>query len=862
MLKPVALQVEYKTNPIGIDEPSPRFFYRLEGDGLEQLARRVTVTMETDGAVVWDSGWIDSGVTIQIPYTGAALLPHTGYRWHVEVRDDRGEVAASPDARFETGFMGSRWRAEWITSIMAKGDSVLHGVQQLFRDFEAPEDLVSARLYASALGLYEARINGEAVTEDIFTPGFTDYFERVQYQAYDITSLLRPGRENTLSVNLADGWYCGLIARLWTHGVASFGNYPCFLAELHLRRKNGETEIIATDRKFQALNHWFAPLRHSDIYQGERAEAWRDDTSWRLPGTKRGHVWEVVTAEPKVKVVWQSGEPVRRMHEIKPKEIIRRPGNTWIVDFGQNFTGRERLRLTDTHQGVTIVIKHGEMLNPDGSLYIENLRSAVAQTVYSCGTHDEEIYEPAFTFYGFRYLEINGWPGELTADQITAFACYTNLPETGDFRCTEPLVNQLYSNIVWGQRSNFLDIPTDCPQRDERLGWTGDTQVFANTATYNMYAPAFYTKWIADLNISLSPSGCFTCYVPNPFPKTAGQATGWSDAGIICPFIMFSKYGDTRLLEKYYDAMAHWLDWQIGISRGTFILEMATFRDWLNINADTPEIYLSSVYLAGMLKLLARIAGILGRPEEQTRREALAEEAARAVNERFFPNGELNVHTQTAALLALHFGLVEGAAAAKTAAFLVHDIRDTRKLHLSTGFLGTPLLLKVLTQIGEVDLAYKLLLQTTYPGWLYPVTQGATTMWERWNSWSDTDGFGDVGMNSFNHYGYGAVGEWFFETICGIKPGGDAPDERAFRRFRLAPRFGTILGGASAHYDSINGRIESGWKRRDDGTIEWAFTVPRNTTAEVVLPEEAELVSGDRPAECTPGAYALVLRLK
>jgi len=857
MLKPVSLQVEYKNNPIGMDEITPRFFYRLEGNGGEQLARRLTVAL-ADGMPVWDSGWVDSGITIQIPYSGPALRPFTDYRWQVSVRDDRGDVSESAEARFETGFMGTPWQGKWISSHCASGDSLMHGVQQLFRDFEVPEDLVSARLYAAALGLYEARLNGENITEDIFAPGFTDYYERVQYQAYDITSQLRRGELNALSVNLADGWYCGQIARLWSQGNPTFGGFPCFIGELHLRRRNGETIVIATDEDFKSIYYGFAPLRHSDIYAGERAEAWRDDTTWRLPGTERSHVCPVTIAKPKVRITWQSGAPVRRMHEIKPKEIIRRPGNAWIIDFGQNFTGRERLRLTNTNHGVTIIIKHGEMLNEDGSLYTENLRSAAAQTIYSCGNHEEEIYEPAFTFYGFRYLEINGWPGEPTADQITAFACYSDLPETGTFSCSDPLLNQLYSNIVWGQRSNFFDIPTDCPQRDERLGWTGDTQVFANIATYNMYAPEFYTKWITDLNTALTDDGCFANFVPHPYHSGwRTQATGWSDAGIICPFVMFAKYGDTRLMEKYYDNMAHWLDWQIARSGGTGLVSAAHYRDWLNIDADTPEEYLSSTYLAGMLKLLGRIAGILGRPEEKAKREATAEAFTRTINEKYFPNGELTVRTQTAALLALHFDLVEGTTAARTVDFLVKDICENRQLHLSTGFLGTPLLLPVLTKVGQIDLAYKLLMQTTYPGWLYPVTQGATTMWERWNSWSDAEGFGDVDMNSFNHYAYGAVGEWFFETICGINPGGDADEERAFRRFRLAPQFGTVLQQASARYDSINGRIESAWTRQADGSIEWQFSVPCNTTATVTLPAGTALAAGELPAEFTPGTHTL-----
>jgi len=527
--------------------------------------------------------------------------------------------------------------------------------------------------------------------------------------------------------------------------------------------------------------------------------------------------------------------------EMKPVKITRQTSGTYLVDFGQNLTGRERLYLKNTRQGTTIIIKHGEMLNPDGSLYTENLRTALATTVYSCGTHERETYEPHFTYFGFRYLEINGWPGRLCKSQISAVVLSSDLERTGDFSSSDALLNQLYSNIIWSQRGNFLDVPTDCPQRDERFGWTGDAQVFINTATYNCDGAAFYTKWVADLNSCQQPDGVYPQLIPSPFDGYK-PCTGWSDAALICPWVMFWKYADARLLSRYFEQMKKYLDSLAVDSR--LIVGNANFGDWLNIDDPTGNEFISTAYWCGMTKLLSRIAAILGKNQDAKALDAFAARIQNAFQTEFLDSGgKLKEHSQTALLLALHFELLPEPSIIRTVTNLVENIKE-RKTHLSTGFLGTPLLLSILSRYGHTNLAYDLLLQTGYPGWLYPVTQGATTMWERWNSYTRENGFGNVDMNSFNHYAYGAVAEWFYQNIGGIRPDYSSPDNAGFKHFILEPEPGRKLTCAHAEYRSAYGMIKSAW-RRQKLRWNWRFTIPANTTAQVILPYRTMLRHSD-----------------
>lgn len=862
------LRTEYKKDPLGMDELAPRFSYKLEGDSLKQLSRKILVWSE-EGECVWED-MRESDTTCQIVYMGKTLKPFTRYFWSVTVQDENGDSFASAGTDFfETGFLGKRWEGKWITSYPPCGIDTLWHVQRLYRNFSLAGKVKKARFYTTALGLYELRLDGKKVTEDIFTPGWTDYNERVQYQAYDVTEFLTEG-DHTWAILLASGWFSGRIANNWNKGAHGYGKHALFLGELHITYEDGRKEKILTDESFRYLLD-NSSIVMSDIYMGETCNATFEDNSWMLPATPPHMEGNVLVERPGVHVTWHHGAPVRRMEYLKPVRITRNSAGVYLVDFGQNFTGRERLHLRNTKEGQSILIRHGEILKEDGSLYVDNLRSAAAMTTYICRGDKKEDYEPTFTFYGFRYLEISGWNGEMKKEDIEGVVIHSALEKTGEFTSSEPLINQLYSNIVWGQKSNFLDIPTDCPQRDERYGWTGDTQVFANMASYNMDAASFYTKFLEDLNTDLlDGSDSYGNFCPNPYgnlnagdlfsnfhPWTRDEnpATGWGDAGIICPWIMFRKYGDKRIIRKHFKNMLHHIDFQLA-QTNDFIAESTPFGDWLNMDAPTDKRLLSTAYLAGMARLLSQMAEIIGEEEEAVRMNHIYMDVKAAFQKKFFnENGELFVESndlvpgnwfdkvamnkgirpncsQTSVLLAFYFDLVPEESREKLALWLEKDIRETRGLHLSTGFLGTPLLLKVLSALGKEDLACDLLMQTTCPSWLYPVTQGATTIWERWDSWSSEKGFGPVSMNSFNHYAYGAVGEWFFEELCGIRPGeGPIP----FASFTLAPNFAKRFRYAKASYDSACGKISSTWERVG-GRIFWEIVIPCNTRALVKCP--------------------------
>ena len=877
------MRTEYHVSPIGMDEPKPRFSYRVypsAGGALGsklpdpvppkyQTARRIRVKETESGREVWDSGWVETGETIQIEYQGEQLKPFTAYTWSVEVKDESGRAFDSTEtctgpyyftSTFETGFLGTPWQAEWIGTEPHSDN--LRPVPCFRGEMPAVEDMAQARLYITALGLYKARLNGVDISDSVcMTPGWTDYYHRVQYQAYDVTELLRRIGEqiktNILTVCLAEGWYAGRISRLWSDGnKPTYGDQPVFKAELHIRKTDGSVVKLVTDKNWKYID---SAIVMSDIYDGEHYDATKAgaDAYWQcMPFTELKNLEPEIKdavvfnsdALKKVAVEWQSGEFVREMRTLQPKSIRKLENGTLIVDFGQNFTGRERINLRGYPKDDNVVrIRHGEMLKEDGSLYTDNLRSAKATTTYT----GNRSYEPDFTFYGFRYLGIEGVPASydnishpgFMREDISAVAVYSGLKETGTFTCSDPLLNKLFENILWGQRSNFLDVPTDCPQRDERLGWTADTQVFANAATYNMDAAAFYTKWLRDLNLCQSPEGGYPSFAPDQYRYAAakgndffGYASGWSDAGLIVPWVLYTKYGDRRVLEQYFDNMLKWLDLQERNSGGTYIIDNTVYADWLNMDANLSSAFVSTAYFAAMNTLAARIARVIGREDDARKREDIFAKTKKAFRGRFLDeNGMLKEKTQTAALFVLDFDLCDEPERQGILDFLVNDITETRKLHLSTGFLGTPLLLRVLTENGQIDLAYKLLLQTSFPSWLYPVTQGATTMWERWDSWNEERGFGDVSMNSFNHYAYGAVADWFYETICGIRPIPDDPAARGFHRFRLEPMPGKDLKSASASYLSSYGKIESAWERKENELV-WTFSVPCNTTAEVVFP--------------------------
>lgn len=852
------LLTEYIDSPLGMDEPRPRFSYRICGTDSLQRSRRIRV-IDAAGNEVWDSQVVISGDTQQIEYEGAPLKPFTGYYWTVHARTDDGDGFISAPAYFETGFLGGAWeKSRWIRIPSGQGNARPAG--RVARKFTPARNVRRARLCATALGLYVPFVNGREITDNRLMPGWTQYDKRVQYQVYDITPFLREGT-NSFAALVGDGWYSGTISYVGVPaGDFGFGRYPLFRAEIRLEYEDGTVEVIGTDRSWTSF-YLFPALLQNDIYHGEEYDAMFDDESWKLPGfdpssEAAGPVYE---EERDVAVEWNSGAPVRVVREIRPVKIERRPSGVYLLDFGENIAGVDRISLRGAHPNAVITIRHGEALDNDGNLWRDNLAFARATTVLTCGREEGLVYSPRFTFYGYRYAEVSGWPEEMTPASVTALVLSSCGRRTGAFSCSNELVNRFYENVIRSQQGNFIDVPTDCPQRCERFGWTGDAQVFSEAALTNFNTASFFTKWIADLRLASNPfSGAFPCIAPSPTLRftsaPAPGSAGWSDAGIVCPWMLFRKYGDRRIIRRGFDSVVRYLDYQMALDRPS------TIGDHLNSGSPTS----SEMLARGLLIEMARIAVLMAQVADRNdvadrfsaRRRELMVDFARLY---FDADGELTERTQTAAAFVIHYGLApDRDALAKARALLVDDITSVRGTHLSTGFLGTPVLLPALTECGELQLAYRLLEQTSCPGWLYPVTQGATTVWERWDGIRDGE-FHKSWMNSFNHYAFGSAVSWFYDTICGIR---DITEEdiasAGWKRFRLAPQPGGTLSNAEGSVLTPHGLISSSWTVNAD-SLTWNFTVPPNTEADIRFPGNVR--DGFADPVAGPGSYTTVTDL-
>ncbi|MFG3255032.1 family 78 glycoside hydrolase catalytic domain [Streptomyces sp. NPDC048172] len=723
---------------------------------------------------------------------------------------------------------------------------------QLRRAFRLPGGSVRrARLYATALGLYEARLNGERVGEDVLTPGWTDYAHRVAYQAYDVTRAVRGGA-NALAVTLAPGWYAGNIGWFGQH---HYGEHPALLAQLEVTYEDGRTERVVSDGSWRAAT---GPLTAADLMMGEEYDARAETPGWDAPGYDDGSWRPVDTPSGDMpRVVAMTDAPTRVMKELEPVEVREvRPG-VHLFDLGQNMVGTVRLKISGGRKGERVTVRHGEVLDKDGALYVDNLRTARPVDTYTLrgggsgdGGNGTETYTPRFTFHGFRYVEVSGVPGRPSRDTVTGRVLHTAAPFTMEFSTDVPMLNQLHSNITWGQRGNFLSVPTDTPARDERLGWTGDINVFAPTAAYVMDSARFLTKWLQDLRDGQpddgNDAGAFPDVAPYIGPVGKGVA-GWGDAGVTVPWSLHRAYGDERVLEENWDAMRAWIGYLEKHSDG-LLRPAEGYGDWLNIEDETPKDVVGTAYFAHATALVAETARLLG--ENAAPYEELLERVRKAFNTAYVSgDGRIKGDTQTAYVLALSMDLLPTAALRRAAADRLVALVEAKDWHLSTGFLGTPRLLPALTAAGHTDVAYRLLRQRTFPSWGYQIDKGATTMWERWDSIKPDGSFQDVGMNSFNHYAYGSVGSWMYETIAGIAPGGPG-----FRRIVVRPRPGGGVRRASGRHRTPYGTVATGWSLEggsggDRFTLD--VTVPVNTTAEVWVPAKR---ASDVSREGAPGA--------
>ncbi len=701
-----------------------------------------------------------------------------------------------------------------------KPDLVLPPPPYLRREFEARKPVERATLYATALGLYRLHVNGKRVGNDYFTPGWTDYPTRVYYHTYDVTGLVESG-SNAIAAVLADGWYAGYLG--FGRKREHYGEEPRLLARLEIEYADGTSDAVVTDRSWKAT---YGPHLDADFLMGETYDARLELPGWTRPGYDDSGWAKVAVAEEwPGKLQAYPGVAVRRVMELDPKSMTEPQPGVYVYDMGQNFAGIVRLKAR-SQRGDKLTLRFAEMLNPDGTIYTTNLREARCTDTFIC-SGDEQSWTPSFTYHGFRYVELTGCRNKPPLNAVKGIVLQSDTPRAGQFECSDPMVNQLYQNIVWSQRGNFIEVPTDCPQRDERLGWTGDAQIFIRTATYNMDVAAFFTKWLVDLVDAQTPEGAFPDVAPQKVAMGAGVAA-WGDAGVICPWTIHRVYGDERIIRKHYDAMAKWIAW-LEKNSDNLIRPDYGYGDWVSINSDTPKDIISTAYFAYSTRLLSEMAAAAGRTEDARKYEQLFNRIKTAFNKAFVSQGaRIKGETQTCYLLALHFDLLPSEKRAAAAAHLVADIKE-RDYHLSTGFVGLSYLLPVLTETGYEDVAFKLLLQDTFPSWGYSIKNGATTIWERWDGWTEEKGFQDPGMNSFNHYAFGSVGAWLFSTVAGI----DTQDP-GYGRIRIEPHPGSLTY-AKAAYHSIRGPITTHW-RVEENTFVLDVSIPPNTTATVSIP--------------------------
>ncbi|MFA6289758.1 MAG: family 78 glycoside hydrolase catalytic domain [Opitutaceae bacterium] len=868
-VSPLRLSANALGNPIGINDRSPVLRWELPevnytkpptswqihvADSPEALAR--------NEANYWDSGWIEAERMNEAAYQGRPGGSRKRLWWRVRLRSSVENVGPwSSPAWWEHGLeVEGDWSAKWITTDITGGPRRAVPAPYLRKAFSLDGSPPKARLYVTALGLYECEINGQTVGRDVFTPGWTEYRKRVQVQTYDVTALLRAG-ENAWGAILGDGWFCGHISSKDRQG---YGPQPVFLAQLEITMPDGSVHRIVTDSSWKYST---GPILENDLIMGESYDARLELENWSLPGFREeGWLPVVEEAAPQIILTASASPPVRRQEVIRingPLGAGAPAGKRSIFDVGQNIAGRVCITVRGPRGG-HFHIRHAEMLDAHGELYVDNLRSARCTDKYTCKGGEEETWEPRFTFHGFRYVEIVFSGPDIEIVKIEAVALYSDMEQTGSFSCSQPLVNQLFQNIHWGMKGNFLEVPTDCPQRDERLGWTGDAQVFVSTAGFLRDVRGFFTKWMLDVADAQKPSGAISSVAPQIDARTGEDAgPGWSDAAIICPWEIYRVYGDRRILEQNYATMQRFIEFlrdkrcRDHIRSHPSVDPWGGHGDWLAMDGgvdregSTPKDLIGTAYFAYDLELLSRIAGILGKTDDSIHYKAWREEVVRAFRRRFVTEDGLLVgNNQTSHVLALHFNLLPEVARNIAASELAKNIQK-RSYHLSTGFLGTPYICRVLEDAGHLDVAYKLLEQETFPSWLFPVKNGATTIWERWDSWTPDKGFQAARMNSFNHYAYGAIGAWLVGTVAGIELDADQPGGS---HILFRPRPGGTITQAEASWHTVRGRVAIKWEKCND-RLNLALTVPAFGCATLLPPDG--YVAGQ--LKFGPGRHEIVL---
>ncbi len=870
-MKPCYLRCEYLVNPLGLDTPHLRFSWMLEDDGYNKFQAAYRILAASDPALLqegmadcWDSGWVRSEDTCQIPYEGKPLRFGQKIYWKCLAADEAGAVACSEERAFFTvGFLDKTDRkGRFIYYDQGIEDDQLAAPVCFARNVEITKPVRSALLYASALGAFTLDVGGRRASENILAPEWTSYFKRAQYQTYDVTGLLRPGA-NALTAFLSNGWYCGLW-QMWPPRPHIYGGkYPEFFCQLEITYQDGSHETVVSDESWLATNR--TPIRFAGIYEGETCDG-------RIPYPDLGErdIWRPVSTGGRgdsLLLSAQKSEPIRVTQRLKPVDISQPEPGVFVVDFGQNFAGRIRARFHEK-AGREITIKHNEMRNPDGTVYMDNLvtceffKGVDRQIVrYTCRGEEDE-YAPSFTYMGFRYIEITGLTHSPDPADFIGEVFHTAFSRAGEFTCSNEEINRLQQNIQWSHRSNTMGIPTDCPQRDERCGYTGDMQFFMPTALYNGDLAAFMNKWLTDLCAdSQFPDGRFKDHAPD-FGMNGG-VVGWGEAGIICPYLCYKAYGDTDNIRRHLGAMKRFGDYLISTANSDHTRgpDCVGLGDWLSMGGGASHEVIGTAYYAYTLGLLSEMAAAVGDDTAAAYYGAEADKARTAFGQRYIlPDGQIKDSSLTGYALAITMDLVDEERMPQVAKAFSDEVAR-QNYRLTTGFLGTPRLLIALGRVGRNDLAERLLMQRECPSWLYPVTVGATTIWERWNGWTEKDGFENPGMNSFNHFAFGSVGDYFFQFILGIT---QAANSLGYSSLVIRPAILTSLSEAGGYYQSIHGRVSVRW-RKQEGRVHLDVGLPAGVRAQIRLPADAradaapflktEDREGERVFTCGSGRY-------
>jgi len=816
----------------------PRFGWKIETDINNAFQEKYHIQLTDDDGMVWDSGEVACSRSIFVDYAGKPLAYTTRYNWRVKVCVN-GTWSDWSDGWFETAL--EKWTAPFIQADDKPEDSC---VKTFGKNVKITKPIKFARMYATSLGIYEVYIGRKPITNTCFNPGWSAYDFRLLYQTFDITEMLTEG-ENMLTASVGPGWYKGDLHFVVTRNL--FGDKMAFSAQIDLCYTDGSCETILTGEDWQFKD---SPIVYTEMYHGETYDA-------RKESLKN---WQPVSIHPRGSFSIEpfDGDPVRRIEIIKPIDFITTPKGEKVLDFGQNMTGRVKFKVSG-NAGDRITLRHAEVLDSDGNFYTENLRAAKCTNTYILKGGGVETYEPFFTFQGFRYIAIDEYHGKINPEDFTAIVIHSDMRKIGDFACSEPLVNQLQSNITWGLKGNFLDVPTDCPQRDERLGWTGDAQVFIHTACYLYDVLPFFRKWLKDLKLDQHPCGGVPHVIPDTlrrsgdFYNSGHSACGWGDAAVIVPWAVYESFGDKRLLEEQYESMCGWVEYISSVANGHLWNTGNHFGDWVALDAKegsyvgaTPRDLCATAYYAYSTMLLVKTAEVLGKNADVDKYSKLRTEIEKAYHNEFFtPTGRLAARTQTAHILSLVFGLTPDEFIPRTIETLVALIEENGG-HLVTGFLGTPYFCHALSQNNRLEEAYKLLEREDYPSWLYQVKAGATTIWEHLDGIKPDGSMWSADMNSFNHYAYGAIGDWLYKVVAGINP-----LEPGYKRIRIEPKPGGNLTWAEGKLDTPYGKVESKWESKD-GKLHLTAKIPPNTTAEICLPngEKHEVGCGEYSYVC------------